>query len=74
MHRSKARRSQAIKGTPGRVADLKDAANFQKLSSKYSDRLTVLLTYTARLHWLKMKLRLIVFIYMPCAGSCLLPH
>ncbi|CAL5224823.1 g7574 [Coccomyxa viridis] len=46
MHRSKARRSQGIKGTPGRVADLKDAAQFQKLSSKYSDRLIVLLTYT----------------------------
>ena len=48
MHRSKARRSQGIKGTPGRVADLKDAAQFQKLSSKYSDRLIVLLTYTVR--------------------------
>lgn len=48
MNRSKVRRSQAIKGTPGRVADLKDAAHFQKLSSKYSDRLIVLLTYTVR--------------------------
>ena len=51
MHRSKARRSQAIKGTPGRVADLKDAAQFEKLSSKYSDRLIVLLTYTVRMQW-----------------------
>ena len=55
MQRSKARRSQAIKGTPGRVADLKDAAQFEKLSSKYSDRLIVLLTYTVRKLWPKVE-------------------
>jgi len=49
MQRSKVRRQQAIKGSQGRVASLNDAAQFQKLSKKYSDRLILLLTYTVLL-------------------------
>ena len=46
MQRAKVRRSQATKAAPSRVADLHDAAQFEKLKRKYADRLIVLHTYT----------------------------
>lgn len=46
MQRAKVRRTQATKAAPSRVADLHDAAQFDKLKRKYADRLIVLYTYT----------------------------
>ena len=46
MQRAKVRRTQATKAAPSRVADLHDAAHFDKLKRKYADRLIVLHTYT----------------------------
>ena len=45
MQRSRVRR-KPITAAQGRVADLTDAAQFKKLSEKYSDRLIVLVAYT----------------------------
>ena len=45
MQRSRIRR-KPITAAQGRVADLSDAAQFEKLSKKYSDRLIVLVAYT----------------------------
>ena len=45
MQRSRVRR-KPITAAQGRVADLNDAAQFEKLSKKYSDGLIVLVAYT----------------------------